>query len=119
MYRVPVIKFGLFDINQGACLNPTVLMRTAQQAEAAGLESLWAGEHVVLPDPRLCTRARSCSTADDDSVKLGATAVQGIVVKLRVECLRRNQRTGPVPRPLSGDLGRGRERRATGRTGVY
>ena len=53
MYRVPAMKFGLFDVNQGACLNPTVLMRIAQQAEAAGLESLWAGEHVVLPDPRV------------------------------------------------------------------
>ena len=40
MYRVPPMKFALFDINQGACLNPTVLTRTAQQAEAAGLESL-------------------------------------------------------------------------------
>jgi hypothetical protein len=56
MYRVPVMKFGLFDINQGACLNPTVLMRTAQQAEAAGLESLWAGEHVVLRNPRVAPR---------------------------------------------------------------
>ena len=53
MYRVAAMKFGLFDVNQGACLNPTVLMRIAQQAEAAGLESLWAGEHVVLPDPRV------------------------------------------------------------------
>jgi probable F420-dependent oxidoreductase len=53
MYRVPAMKFGLFDINQGACLNPMELMRTAQQAEAGGLESLWAGEHVVLPDPRV------------------------------------------------------------------
>src|SRR5436305_14522576 len=51
--RMPAMKFGLFDINQGACLDPSVLLRTAQQAEAAGLESLWAGEHVVLPDPRV------------------------------------------------------------------
>jgi probable F420-dependent oxidoreductase len=47
------MKFGLFHINQGACLDPTVLTRIARQAEAAGLESLWAGEHVVLPDPRV------------------------------------------------------------------
>ncbi len=53
MYRVPAMKFGLFDINQGACLDPKVLLRIAQQAEAAGLESLWAGEHVVLPDPHV------------------------------------------------------------------
>jgi len=30
-----------------------VLIRTVQQAEVAGLESVWAGEHVVLPDPRV------------------------------------------------------------------
>jgi probable F420-dependent oxidoreductase len=48
-----VLKFGLFDINQWACLDPLVLSSTARQAEAAGLESLWCGEHVVLPDPRV------------------------------------------------------------------
>ena len=47
------MKFALFDINQGACLDPEVLIRTVQQAEAAGLESVWVGEHVVLPDPRV------------------------------------------------------------------
>jgi probable F420-dependent oxidoreductase len=47
------MKFGLFDLNQSACLDPHVLARVAQQAEAAGFESLWCGEHVVLPDPRV------------------------------------------------------------------
>jgi probable F420-dependent oxidoreductase len=47
------MKFGLFDINQAACLDPRTLIRIAQQAEAEGLESVWAGEHVVLPDPRV------------------------------------------------------------------
>jgi probable F420-dependent oxidoreductase len=50
---MPAMKFGLFDINQGACLDPSTLIRIAQQAEAEGLESVWAGEHVVLPDPRV------------------------------------------------------------------
>ena len=47
------MKFGLFDLNQGACVDPQVLVRVARQAEAAGFESLWCGEHVVLPDPRV------------------------------------------------------------------
>jgi probable F420-dependent oxidoreductase len=51
--QMPTMNFGLFDINQGACLDPAVLIRTVQQAELAGLESAWAGEHVVLPDPRV------------------------------------------------------------------
>jgi probable F420-dependent oxidoreductase len=47
------MKFGLFDINQPPCLNPRVFASVARQAEAAGLDSLWCGEHVVLPDPRV------------------------------------------------------------------
>jgi probable F420-dependent oxidoreductase len=47
------VKFGLFDTNQGACLDPQVLSEVATLAEVVGLESLWCGEHVVLPDPRV------------------------------------------------------------------
>jgi probable F420-dependent oxidoreductase len=46
------MKFGLFSMNSYACSYPETAARIAQLAEAAGLESLWAGEHVVLPDPR-------------------------------------------------------------------
>ena len=46
------MKFGLFSMNSYACSYPETAVRIAQLAEAAGLESLWAGEHVVLPDPR-------------------------------------------------------------------
>jgi probable F420-dependent oxidoreductase len=46
------MKFGLFSMNDYACSFPENAVRIAQLAEAAGLESLWAGEHVVLPDPR-------------------------------------------------------------------
>lgn len=47
------MKFGPFDLKQRACADPQVLVRAAQQAEAAGFESLWCAEHVVLPDPRV------------------------------------------------------------------
>jgi probable F420-dependent oxidoreductase len=47
------MKFALFGINFGPCADPTVAMRVAQAAEVAGLESLWTGEHVVLPDPQM------------------------------------------------------------------
>lgn len=46
------MKFGLFGINTGACAQPEVASRVAQAAEAAGFESVWTGEHVVLPDPQ-------------------------------------------------------------------
>jgi probable F420-dependent oxidoreductase len=46
------MKLGLFSINAYACIDPEVAARVARAAEAAGFESLWGGEHVVLPDPQ-------------------------------------------------------------------
>lgn len=46
------MHFGLFAINIGPCAVPDVAVRVARAAEAAGFESLWTGEHVVLPDPQ-------------------------------------------------------------------
>ena len=47
------MKFALFGINVGPCADPDVALRVAQAAEAHGLESVWTGEHVVLPDPQV------------------------------------------------------------------
>ena len=46
------MKFGLYAINYGTCADPTSLVRVAQYAESAGVESVWAGEHIVLPSPQ-------------------------------------------------------------------
>src|SRR5215217_3987702 len=46
------MKFGLFAVNMYACSYPETAIQVAQLAEEAGFESLWAGEHVVLPDPQ-------------------------------------------------------------------
>ena len=46
------MEFGLYAINYGTCAEPDSLVRVAQHAEAAGLDSLWAGEHIVLPSPQ-------------------------------------------------------------------
>jgi probable F420-dependent oxidoreductase len=46
------VKLGLFSINMGASTAPDQLAATARAAEAAGFESVWAGEHVILPDPQ-------------------------------------------------------------------
>ncbi|NUR24534.1 MAG: TIGR03619 family F420-dependent LLM class oxidoreductase [Catenulispora sp.] len=45
------MKFGLFAINYGTCADPDAAVRVARHAEAAGFESVWSGEHIVLPDP--------------------------------------------------------------------
>lgn len=47
------MKLGLFGINTGVCAQPEVAVRVARAAEEAGLESVWTGEHVVLPDPQV------------------------------------------------------------------
>lgn len=47
------MKFGLFGINMGPLADPQASVRVAQAAEAAGFDSVWAGEHVVLPDPQV------------------------------------------------------------------
>ena len=46
------MKLGLFGVNMGGTSRPEDVVATAQAAEAAGFESIWAGEHVVLPDPQ-------------------------------------------------------------------
>jgi probable F420-dependent oxidoreductase len=47
------MRFGLFGINFGACAQPETAVVVARAAEAAGFDSLWTGEHVVLPDPQV------------------------------------------------------------------
>ncbi|MDX2166376.1 MAG: LLM class F420-dependent oxidoreductase [Deltaproteobacteria bacterium] len=47
------MRFGLFGINIGPCASGQAAARVARAAEAAGFESVWTGEHVVLPDPQV------------------------------------------------------------------
>src|SRR5258706_13755087 len=47
------MKIGLFGINFGVAGNVDAMIEIAKGAEAAGIESVWTGEHVVLPDPRV------------------------------------------------------------------
>jgi probable F420-dependent oxidoreductase len=47
------VKYGLFNINNLVCSEPDALARVARAAEDAGFESVWTGEHVVLPDPQV------------------------------------------------------------------
>ena len=47
------LRLGLFSVNSHACARPATAARVARAAEGAGFDTLWAGEHVVLPDPRV------------------------------------------------------------------
>ncbi|HEX5934487.1 MAG TPA: LLM class F420-dependent oxidoreductase [Pseudorhizobium sp.] len=46
------MKFGLFGLNMYGYASPQAAADLATRAEAAGFESIWCGEHVVLPDPQ-------------------------------------------------------------------
>ncbi|MYD42587.1 MAG: LLM class F420-dependent oxidoreductase [Gammaproteobacteria bacterium] len=46
------MKLGFFGIGSGVSADPNVAISLAQHAEGVGLESMWTGEHVVLPSPR-------------------------------------------------------------------
>lgn len=50
------MKFGLHSVNLHTCGYPETASRLARAAEAAGFESLWVADHVVLPDPPLPER---------------------------------------------------------------
>lgn len=45
------MKFGLHSVNLHTCGYPDAAARVGRAAEAAGFESLWVADHVVLPDP--------------------------------------------------------------------
>ena len=45
------MKFGLHSVNLHSCGYPDAAARFGRAAEAAGFESLWVADHVVLPDP--------------------------------------------------------------------
>ncbi len=47
------MKVGLCSAAGGVCTRPGVLGRVAEHAEAAGFESLWVSEHLVVSDPRM------------------------------------------------------------------
>ena len=48
------MKFGIFGINLGAlAMNPALLGEVAKAAEDLGYDSLWTGEHMCLPSPRV------------------------------------------------------------------
>jgi probable F420-dependent oxidoreductase len=55
------MRFGLYGLNQNHLCEPGAARRVAVAAEAAGFESLWVGEHVVLPDPLVPPPYMACT----------------------------------------------------------
>ena len=46
------MQVGLFGINMNFLAQPEWAVKVTQHAEHLGFESVWTGEHVVLPEPR-------------------------------------------------------------------
>jgi probable F420-dependent oxidoreductase len=77
------MKFGLFGINIGPCADPDVAGRVAVLAEEVGFESVWTGEHVVLPDPQVVPSPSPPETPFvDPAVSLAFVAAQTKSIRL-------------------------------------
>ena len=68
------MQFGLFGIGSGLSSEPEVATRLAVEAEQLGFDSVWTGEHVVLPDPR-----QAPSPAEPDFAMLHPSVVLAYV----------------------------------------
>ena len=77
------MKFGIFGINNGLLADPGIASRAVKAAEAAGFESVWTGEHIVLPDPQLPPSPSAPQTPfADTSTWLAFLAGQCEILKL-------------------------------------
>jgi probable F420-dependent oxidoreductase len=77
------MRFGLFSVNAYAAAEPRTLGRLARAAETAGFESLWGGEHVVLPDPQAAPSPMAPSDHILDPV-IALTYAAAVTTKVRL-----------------------------------
>src|ERR1700755_1120319 len=47
------MRLGLVHINMGPMDRPDALVQAARAAAQAGVDAVWAGEHLVVPDPQV------------------------------------------------------------------
>ena len=77
-----VPSLAIFGVNMGGD-DPSAMVRVAQAAEAAGYESVWTGEHIVLPDPQAPPSPAPPETSMvDTAVALAYLAGQTSTIKL-------------------------------------
>jgi probable F420-dependent oxidoreductase len=78
------VRFGLYGLHKGENTEPEALARRAREAEDAGFESLWVGDHIALPpdapddafDPRLeALTTLTFLAAVTRNVRLGAGVI--------------------------------------------
>jgi probable F420-dependent oxidoreductase len=77
------MRLGLVHVSMGSMTQPDAIVRAAQAAEAAGFDSVWAGEHVVLPDPQVPpSPMRPQDPALDPLLALAWAAAHTTVIRL-------------------------------------
>src|SRR5579859_6321708 len=77
------MRLGLVHINMGPLSHPDAIVKAAQAAEAAGFDSVWAGEHIVLPDPQVPpSPMRPQDPALDSLLALAWAAAHTAVIRL-------------------------------------
>jgi probable F420-dependent oxidoreductase len=77
------MKLGLHTVNMGWCADPDHLAETARAAEAAGFDSIWTGEHVVIPAaPPSTTRQRPLDRFLDGAIALTWAAAATSTIRL-------------------------------------
>jgi probable F420-dependent oxidoreductase len=81
---VTTIDLALFGVNMFRCAtDPAHLLAVAEAAEAAGWESVWTGEHYVLPDPHVPGSPAAPETPMlDPFVALAAIAARTTTLRL-------------------------------------
>src|SRR5262245_21001696 len=94
------MKIGFFGINFGVCGEPVAMIQVAKAAEQTGLESVWTGKHVVLPDPRVAPSPSEPQTPFLDPV-VALSHIAAHTVRLRLG-------TGVIILPQPAGIERGK-----------
>jgi probable F420-dependent oxidoreductase len=77
------MQFGLHSVNLHTCGYPDTMARLARAADAAGFESLWVADHVVLPDPPMPQRPMAPNMRLLDPV-VALTFVAALTTRIRL-----------------------------------
>jgi probable F420-dependent oxidoreductase len=76
-------RIGMFGINFGVMSEPSTMAAVAQACEDSGYDSVWTGEHIVLPDPQAPPSPAAPATAFVDSAaSLSFLAATTTTIKL-------------------------------------